>query len=125
MRVATFLIIKAIVSLVFGVALALIPATLMDWYGVTLDESGAVMAQTVGACLIGIGLICWLGREVADDGRRTITLSLFIGDSVGFIVMLLAQLAGLMSGLGWALVVIWLLLALGNGYCRFIKLGAP
>jgi hypothetical protein len=125
MRVATFLTIKAIVSLLFGVALALIPATLMDWYGVTLDESGTFMAQTVGACLIGIGLICWLGREVSDDGRRSITLALFIGDSVGFIVTLLAQLAGLMSGLGWVNVAIWLLLALGNGYCRFLKLSAP
>jgi hypothetical protein len=123
MQVNTFLIIKAIVSLAFGLALVLIPATLMDWFGITLDDPGTFMARTVGACLIGIGLTCWLGREVADDGRRSITLALFIGDSIGFVVTLLAQLGGLMGGLGWALVAIWLLLALGNGYCRFMKLG--
>lgn len=124
MKVSTFLIIKAIVSLAFGIALVLLPVVLMGLYGVTLDPVGAFMARFVGACLIGIGLICWLGRSVADDGQRAITLALFIGDTVGSIVALVGQLSGLMNALGWMIVAIWLLLALGNGYCRFLKLGA-
>jgi len=125
MKVTTFLTIKAIVSLAFGIALALLPVVLMGLYGVTLDPAGAFMARLVGACLIGIGLICWLGKSVADDAQRAITLALFIGDTVGFIVALVGQLSGLMNALGWMVVAIWLLLALGNGYCRFLKLGAP
>lgn len=124
MKVTTFLVIKAIVSLAFGIALAVVPVALMSLYGVTLDPAGAFMARFIGACLIGIGLICWLGRSVADDARRGITLALFIGDTVGFIVALVGQLSGLMNALGWVIVAIWLLLALGNGYCRFLKLGS-
>jgi hypothetical protein len=125
MKVTTFLVVKAIVSLAFGLALALVPAVLMGLYGVTLNPAGALMGRLVGACLIGIGLTCWLGSNVASDGQRAITLALFIGDSVGFVVALVAQLSGLMNAVGWTVVAVWLLLALGNGYCRFMKLGAP
>jgi hypothetical protein len=122
MKVKTFLIIKAVVSLFFGVALALLPAALMSLYGVTLDPAGTLMGRLIGACLIGIGLICWLGRDYEDDARRGVTLALFIGDTVGFIVSLVGQLSGQMNTLGWMVVVIWFLLALGNGYSRFVRL---
>ncbi len=123
MKVSTFLAIKAVVSLLFGIGMALLPTQLMNLYGVTLDAPGVFITRTVGACLIGIGLICWLGKEIANDGLRAITLGLFVGDTLGFIFALMAQLAGLMNPLGWVIVIIWLLLALGNGYCRFLKLG--
>ena len=124
MKVATFLSIKAVISLLFAVGFLLLPIALMAIFGVTLDAGGAVMTRFCGACLLGIGLICWLAKDVANDGRRAITLSLFIGDTAGFIVAIVAQLGGLMNALGWVVVLIWLLLALGNGYCRFMKLAA-
>jgi len=75
--------------------------------------------------MVGIGLVCWLNRNMTDpDTRKGITLALCIGDAVGFIVTLLGQLAGLLNPLGWVNVVIWLLLALGLGYFRFVKPGA-
>ena len=121
MKVTTFLIIKAIVSLAFGIAFVLLQVILMGIYGTTLDPAGALMAQFAGAGLIGIGLICWLGRSAGNNAQRAITLSLFICDTVGFIVALVGQLSGLMNQLGWMVVALWLLLALGNGYCRFLK----
>ena len=56
MSLTTFLLIKAIVSLVFGIALAVAPAPLASLYGWTLDPAGTLMARWVGATLIGIGL---------------------------------------------------------------------
>ena len=123
MKVSTFLTIKAIISLIFGITMALVPAQLMGLYGTTLDLSGVCMTRTVGACLIGIGLICWLGKDLGNSGLKVITLGLFVADTLGFIFALLAQLGGLMNALGWMIVLIWLLMALGNGYCRFLKLG--
>jgi hypothetical protein len=124
MKVSTFLVIKAVISLLFGIGMAVLPALLMNLFGIALDPSGVFMTRTVGACLIGIGLICWLGKDIADNGRSVITLSLFAADTLGFIFALMAQLAGLMNAFGWVIVIIWLLLALGNGYCRFLKLSA-
>ncbi len=115
------MVVKAIISLAFGIALVLVPAAFMSIYGLTLGPSGALMGRFLGATLIGIGLICWLGRSVADDALQGITLSLFVGDTVGFVVALVAQLSGLMSALGWIVVAIWFFLALGLGYFRFLK----
>ncbi len=124
MKLGNFLVVKAIISLAFGIAFVLVPAAVMSLYGVTLDPAGILMARFFGACLIGIGLICWFDRSADRDALQGITLALFVGDTVGFIVALLGQLSGLMNALGWAIVAIWLLLALGLGYFRFLKSSA-
>ncbi len=121
MKLRNFLVVKAVISLAFGIAFALVPAIAMSLYGVTLDRGGILMAQFLGACLIGIGLICWLDRNADSQALQGITLALCIGDTVGFIAALLGQLSGLTNTLGWINVVIWLLLALGLGYFRFLK----
>jgi hypothetical protein len=124
MKLGGFLIVKAIVSLAFGIAYVLGSAIVMSLYGVTLSPAGILMTRFVGACLIGIGLICWLDRSADRDALQGITLALFVGDTVGFIVALIGQLSGALNALGWANVVIWLLLALGLGYFRFLKSSA-
>jgi hypothetical protein len=121
MKLSNFLVVKAVISLAFGIAFALVPVAVMSLYGVTLDLGGALMARFLGACMIGIGLICWLDRNAGPQVLQGITLALCIGDTVGFIVALLGQLSGLTNALGWVNVVIWLLLALGLGYFRFLK----
>lgn len=122
MTLATFLLIKAIISLAFGIPFVLAPAALMSLYGITLDPVGTLMSRYFGATLIGIGLVCLLTRRATDPkALQGITLALFIGDTVGFIVGLLGQFEPTASPLGWVNVAIWLLLALGLGYFRFLK----
>ncbi len=121
MKLSSFLVVKAVISLVFGIAFALAPATVMSLYGVTLDPGGTLVARFLGAMLIGIGLICWLDRSADRAALQGITAALFIGDTIGFIAALLGQLSGVTNALGWVNVVIWLFLALGLGYFRFLK----
>ena len=122
MKLSTFLIIKAIISFVFGIPLVLVPGTVVSLYNLALNPAGTLMAQYVGATLTGIGLVCWMARNAASsDLRQGVILSLFIADMVGFIVALLGQLAGQMNALHWVNVAIWLLLAVGLGYFRFLK----
>jgi hypothetical protein len=121
MKLPLFLSIKAIISIVCGLALLLIPGTFMGPAGVTLDPSGTLMARLVGALLIGIAIMCWTARNADPSvGREAFVLGLFVADTVGFVVILLGQLAGLMNALGWVFVLLWLLLAAGLGYFRFI-----
>ena len=124
MTLSRFLVVKAIISLAFGIAFAVVPAAAMALFGVTLDPAGVIMARFLGASLIGIGLVCWFDRSADHDALQGITLSLFVGDTIGFIVALQGQLSGMMNALGWIVVAIWLLLALGLGYFRFLKGGA-
>ena len=121
MKLGNFLVVKAVISLAFGITFALLPAAVMPLYGATLDPIGTLMARLLGACLIGIGLICWLDRSADPQALRGITLALCVGDTVGFIAALLGQLSGVMNALGWVNVAIWLFLAVGLGYFRFLK----
>jgi hypothetical protein len=121
MKLSTFLMVKAIVCFVFGIGFAVVPTTVGSIYALTLDPDGLIMARFFAALLIGIGLMLWLSRNADWNALKGITLSLCIADTIGFIVALVGQLAGDMNALGWIIVVIWLLLALGLAYFRFLN----
>lgn len=121
MKLSFLLLAKAIISVVSGLALLLLPSAFMGLAGVTLDASGVVMARMVGALLVGIAVMCWLARAADPSvGREALVLGLFVADTLGFVVILLAQLAGLMTAFGWVFALLWLLLAAGLGYFRFL-----
>lgn len=121
MKLSVFLAIKTIISLVFGIAMAVIPTQMMPIYDVTLDPAGVYMTRLLGAMLIGIGLICWMNRNAGFSALRGTLLALFVGDTIGFLVTLWGQLDGVVNALGWVNVIIYLLLALGMGYYSFVK----
>ncbi len=123
MKISSFLMLKAIISLVFGIGFVVIPAVVWSIYGVTLDPAGIIMTRFFGACLLGIGLICWVTRNAEFNTLKGITFSLCIADTIGFIIALSAVLSGIINMLGWFNVAIWFLLALGLGYFRFLKPG--
>jgi hypothetical protein len=123
MTLGTFLLIKAIISIVFGAAFALVPGAVASVYGYDMEPVGTLMSRYLGAALIGIGLICFLFRGVADAGAlQAVTLALFIGDAIGAVVALWGQFGPTARPLGWLNVAIWALLALGLGYFRFFGL---
>jgi hypothetical protein len=122
MRLYPFLVIKAGISVVFGLSFLLIPVETISLYGVSLDPNGAYVARYFGALLLGIGFICWFARLCTGYLEiQGILLSLFIADTLGFLIALFAQLSGAFNALGWVNVAIWLLLAVGLGYFRFIN----
>lgn len=125
MKLSSFLLIKAIITLAFAIGFLLIPESVWSIYGVTLDSAGVLMVRFCGACFMGIGLICWITRNSNSNALKSITLSLFICDTIGFVVALTGQLSGKMNPLGWIIVVLWLLLALGLGYFRFLNQAIP
>ncbi len=125
MKLSNLLTIKAVIATFFGIAFILLPAPLMSIYGVALDSSGALMVQMAGASLVGIGLICWFNRNADSQVLSGITLSLFIADGIGFVVILMGMLSGQMNALGWTTAAIYLLFTLGLGYFHFLKPEAP
>jgi hypothetical protein len=122
MKLSTFLTIKALVCFFFAVALLFLPAMFLSTMGGTASPDAILFARTVGACFVGIGLICWFAKNAAhSDLRQGILLALFCADTIGFVVSLMGQLSAVTNSLGWIDVVIWLLLAAGLGYFRFLK----
>ena len=124
MTVRNLFIVNAIVSIIFGVVLVVIPAQALQQYGVELPAAGVYVAQLVGSSLIGYAIITWLLRNEGDGlVRQTVLLALFVGYVIAFVASLISQLNGLANGLGWTTVVIDLLFALASAYFRFIKTG--
>jgi len=135
MKSKWFLLAKAVVSIVTAFFMLLFARTFLNWFLKTPIPTADQLGQMAGlgdlirlgfgyfgAMLVGIALICYLASNAtASVLRKKVILSLFVADSIGFILALIAQLSGKMNGLGWILVVLWLVLALGLGYFAFLK----
>ena len=80
MKHSNFLALKAVLSLIYGIAFALIPTAIWSIFGMAIDPAGVFLTRFTGGFVIGIGLICWLGRNAEHQARQGITLALFIGD---------------------------------------------
>ena len=64
MKPSIFLVIKAVISLVFGLSFFAIPGITGPLYGIQLDPTGIFMARWFGALLIGVGIICFFANFV-------------------------------------------------------------
>ena len=122
MKLSTMFIIYAIISAIFGLAFVFVPEASLALYGITLSPGGIPIARLFGAALLEFALLSWFARNAGDsEARKAIILALFIGEVIGFIVVLYGQLSGVVNALGWSTVAIYLLLALGFGYFQLIK----
>ncbi|UCG87626.1 MAG: hypothetical protein JSW71_03500, partial [Gemmatimonadota bacterium] len=120
MQLSTLMVINAVVAAVFGFGFVVVPGQVTSLYGA--DVTPALGAQLFGAALLAFAVLTWTARSAPDsDARRAILLALFVGDGIGFIVSLVAQLGGDVNALGWTTVVIYLLLGLGFGYFWFAQ----
>lgn len=117
MKLKTLLIIKAIVCLCLGIPILVVPNFVYSIFGATLAAGGVFAAREYGASMMGNLMLTWLARNSQEsEARWAIVLALFVYDAVGFVVSLIAILSGAINPLGWLVVALYLLLALGFGY---------
>jgi hypothetical protein len=117
MTFRNLLIIKAAVCLVFGALLLFAPVALVGLLGGELAGAGTFTAREYGAALVGTLLLAWFAKGVrAGDARRAILLDLLVYDAIGVVVTLQAVVSGVLGGLGWAIVAVYLFFAVGSGY---------
>ena len=122
MSLKNLLMVAAVIGAAFGVAFVVASGPLLAIYGITLDKAGTLVAQLFGALLIGVAVLNWFARNVTDpEARQAVVVGNLTGDVVGFMVILIGQLAGIANALGWANVAIYLLLALGFAYVQFMQ----
>jgi len=116
--------VASIVAFAFGLGFVFMPAQLTAFYNVTLNEGGIFIGQLFGAALIGFGVLNWFGRNFTNDqAQQGLANANMVGDAIGFLFSLIAQLSGSAgaNALGWSTVLIYLLLALGFAYLRFMS----
>ena len=122
MKLRTLLILNTIVALLFALAFLLGPAPVLKFFGLTQGKTETLLAQVIGAALVGYGFITWFARDYADaQAIQGTVLSLFIYSGIGFVVTLLGVLSQVTrSGTAWLVVIIYLLFAAGYAYFQFM-----
>jgi uncharacterized membrane protein HdeD (DUF308 family) len=123
MKLKNWMIAKSIVVLVFGIGFVLIPATLAGFYGMSVDPVAVLMSRLFGAAFIMEGIVLWFARNTDRDDAacRGIMIGAVVSNLIGFIVCLLATLAGTWNALGWLSVALYLVFGLAFAYFLFIK----
>ena len=114
MSFKNLMVIKALVSLAFGILLLAIPDKLLSIFGATLSDGGIFTAREYGAALFGNLFLCWFAKSaVESDTRRAIILALFVYDLIGFIVTAITVISGVLNPLGWLIAFVYLFFTLG------------
>ncbi len=121
MKLRNVFLLNTVVSLLFALGLLLMPAVLLDLFGLPNNAGTKLLGQLIGVELLLGGLITFFGKDTSDfKMRQSITLSNLVACVLGFIVSLGGTLSGAMNSLGWVVVSLYLLLALGFGYFQFL-----
>ena len=119
---STFLVIAAVIALVYGLGFILAPAWTMTFYGVTLDVSGQWMARYLGSAFIGICVISYLARNAEpSEGLSAVMIGSLVLCITGAIVAFFDAISGEGNSLVWINVALYLLLAVGFFYYQFVK----
>jgi hypothetical protein len=122
MKLKWLLIVNAIVLGISGIWAILSPSSVLSLYGVESGPAVQLMAQYSGLGSLAIGLVAWFSRNVEDSkAQRSISLAFLICYVIGTIVSVLGTISGTMR-IGFAVVVLYLLFALGYAYIIFFKL---
>ena len=122
MNLRNLLVVSAVIGAVFGLAFLVASGPFAEIYGIKLDKAGMLLAQLFGAALIAFAVLNWFARNVTDpEARQAVVLANLTGDVIGFVVILIGQLAGIANALGWSSVGIYLLLVLGFAYIQFMQ----
>ncbi|MBU0691043.1 hypothetical protein KKC97_01025 [bacterium] len=124
MQFKSLAITKAVVCLAFGGLILFVPRFAYGLFGVELGAGGVVAGQEYAAAMLGTMMLLWFARNAEPSGiRRAIALGMCTYNTIGFIIVLMATLAGVFNALGWAVVVIYLYFAVGFGFLSFINTG--
>lgn len=118
-----FLTFASVVAFLFALGFILMPAGLTSFYGVTLNEAGVLIAQLFGATLLGFGVLNWFARSWGEgEAKQAVLTANLATDAIGFIFALIGQLGGVpgVNALGWSTVLLYLILAAGFAYLRFV-----
>ena len=144
MKSKYLLLAKALISIVVAFFMLFLARTFLNWFlksdiptGDQLEQIGMAAGITgfksigdlfrlgfgyFGAMLVGVAIICYFAAgATASVLRRKVIISLAVADTLGFVLALIAQFSGKFNGLGWILVLLWLILALFLAYFAFMK----
>jgi len=118
MKLKHLFIAQFVISLINGASAVLAPMMWLTLYGFsTVSQETAATGQALGAGLLNYAIIAGFARNTPEsEARRAIVLGFFITHAIGFVILTLSILAGVMGAAGWMGAGLYLILALGYAY---------
>lgn len=107
MNFRTILTVQGILLAVFGLSGIFIPETFWGLYGVTLNETGILVAKLAGIIMTGNALFSWLSRDTKDKlALKNIGIKNIFDWGASFVLFIIGQLGGVFNTLNWSNVVL-------------------
>jgi hypothetical protein len=121
---SVFMSIAAVLALLVGLALALIPAQLLSIYSIALEADGEWIARCLGSVLLCVEIAAWLGRTAPQGvALNTIMTGDFVLSVTGPVMAILFSIRGSGNALVWSTTAICAFLTAGLGYLCLSKPG--
>jgi apolipoprotein N-acyltransferase len=110
----SLMVLAAADGIAFGVGNLLLPDIVLSILGGELNALGRSVFQTLGAAILGYGVVAWFLRKLEDGPmRRGVIVGVVISFVAIAVVVGLAALSGLVNLLAWAVVAIHAAVATG------------
>ena len=120
MNFRNLMIINAVTGILFGAGFLVIPGVLNSLFGIAATPTSDFALRMYGAAIFGYGLLGWLIRQARDcEVQKPVLTAVFVTDFGGFLVLLFAQLTGLMNAFGWSVIILLLLMSIAYAYGYF------
>jgi hypothetical protein len=113
----TLFLVYLIVEAIFGLGFLFVPDLVMGPMGVTLDETSVTMSRMFGSLLISVPVLVFFARKsTSAEFRRGVVYCVIVYLFASTVVLLIAQIAGLMNSMGWGIVALHLVFLILFGY---------
>jgi hypothetical protein len=110
----SLMIIAAADGITFGLGNLLLPDVILSVLGAEADPLGRSVFQTLGAAILGYGVVAWSLRDLEEGAmRRGVIAGIVISFATIAVVVGVAALSGLLDLLAWAVVAIHAAVAIG------------
>ena len=98
----------------FALWLLVAPTLLLGVLGAQATPATNLVARIFGSELAGLALVSWFTRNASTlEMRRRLAVSYIVSNTLGFVTSSLGTVAGTFNSLGWLLVAIYLIYAVG------------
>ena len=116
----TLFTVTFIVELIFALGFIAAPSTLLGTFGVSPDAFGTAISRLFGSALLAFCTLLWYARgsRSADLHKYTIR-TMFTYWLVSTVILILAQLAGVLNVMGWSTVILHLGFVIWYGVYAF------
>lgn len=113
----TLFLVAFIVESIFGLGFIFIPGKMLEPYGVILNETATTFARLFGSAILSFSVFLWFARKSENmDFKKAAVYTLLFYFLVSGIILVIAQTAGLMNALGWAIVGMHVIFVIWFGY---------